>query len=192
MRASGDYLSSFALQAGGEVPKVPSAPDQLVIRDGDTIYCSRPTPSIAVMISFNNLADDTRRLQRALPEATAKGDSMARQPSSGRIAAPKPQPQLTMPSTAARAKLFRAIDENGSGRLSLAEIDKAVVSGQIGRALNCPDFNHKPALIRAYKAADYSGDKFIQKGEFFTLLKCVRCNTPCRFAAAGCLAALSK
>eukprot|EP01043_Picozoa_sp_COSAG02_P047736 COSAG02_NODE_4607_length_5172_cov_2.482555_1_plen_136_part_10 len=135
------------LQAGGEVPKVPSAPDQLVIRDGDTIYCSRPTPSIAVTVSFNHPTDDTRRIQRASPEATAKDDSKVQQPSSGRIRAPKPQPQpqpqLTMPNKAGRAKLFSEIDENGDGRLSLAEIDKAVVSGRIGRALKCPGFNHR-------------------------------------------------
>ena len=38
------------LQEGGEIPKVPSAPEQLVIRSGDTIYCSRPDPSIAVTV----------------------------------------------------------------------------------------------------------------------------------------------
>ncbi len=179
VRASGDSLGSLTLQAGGEVPKVPSAPDQLVIRDGDTIYCSRPTPSIAVTVSFNHPTDDTRRIQRASPEAPAKDDSKVQQPSSGRIRAPKPQPQLTMPSKAGCAKLFREIDENGSGKLSLAEIDKAVVSGRIGRALKCPDVSHKPALMRAYKAADCSVDEFIQKGEFFTLLKFVRCNAVC-------------
>ena len=79
-----------------------------------------------------------------------------------------------MPNKEARTALFREIDVNGNGGLSLAEIDKAVVSGQIGRAMNCPDFDHKPALMRAYKAADTSGDEFIERSEFFKLLKCAR------------------
>ena len=80
-------------------------------------------------------------------------------------------PQLIMPDKAARTKLFRAIDVNGNGGLSLAEIDKAVVSGEIGKAMNCPDFNHKPAIMRAYKAADTDGDAFIERREFGKLLK---------------------
>ena len=83
------------------------------------------------------------------------------------------QTQLTMPDKKGRAALFREIDNNGNGGLSLAEIDKAVVDGQIGRALGCADFNHKPALMRAYKAADTSGDGFIERREFFKLLKYV-------------------
>ena len=88
---------------------------------------------------------------------------------------PKPEPvtQLVMPDKKGRAALFREIDNNGNGGLSLAEIDKAVVDGQIGRALGCADFNHKPALMRAYKAADTSGDGFIERREFFKLLKYV-------------------
>ena len=83
----------------------------------------------------------------------------------------EPIPQLVMPDKAARTKLFRAIDVNGNGGLSLAEIDKAVVSGEIGKAMNCPDFNHKPAIMRAYKAADTDGDAFIERREFGKLLK---------------------
>ena len=81
--------------------------------------------------------------------------------------------KLVMPDKKGRAALFREIDNNGNGGLSLAEIDKAVVDGQIGRALGCADFNHKPALMRAYKAADTSGDGFIERREFFKLLKYV-------------------
>ena len=75
-----------------------------------------------------------------------------------------------MPDTKARRALFNRIDVNGNGRLSLAEIDKAVVEGLIGRALGAPDFNHKPALMRAYKAADTNSDSFIERTEFAKLL----------------------
>ena len=49
---------------------------------------------------------------------------------------------------------FKKMDNNGNGLLSLAEIDKAVLHLY-------PSFNHKPALMRAYKSADKSGDGFI-------------------------------
>ncbi|PRP87852.1 hypothetical protein PROFUN_04326 [Planoprotostelium fungivorum] len=61
--------------------------------------------------------------------------------------------------------LWNRFDYNGNGKLSLAEIDKAVIEVY-------PDLGKdKPALIRAYKAADTSGDGFIEKGEFAKLMK---------------------
>ena len=63
-----------------------------------------------------------------------------------------------------RDKLFRRMDFNGNGALSLAEIDKAVVE-------LWPRLNHKKPLMRAYKAADVSGDQVIGRREFRLLLK---------------------
>ena len=122
---------------------------------------------------LDGFLDSCKKKERR--EVAAKGGSKATATHGGRSSAPKhpPKSQLTMPDKAGRAKLFRDIDVNGNGGLSLAEIDKAVESGLIGKALNYPDFNHKPALMRAYKAADRSGDAFIQQGEFFKLLKYV-------------------
>jgi Ca2+-binding EF-hand superfamily protein len=77
---------------------------------------------------------------------------------------------MIMPDTKARRALFNRIDVNGNGGLSLAEIDKAVVEGLVGRALGAPGFNDKPALMRAYKAADANGDSFIDRAEFAKLL----------------------
>eukprot|EP01043_Picozoa_sp_COSAG02_P093628 COSAG02_NODE_30130_length_556_cov_1.757112_1_plen_44_part_10 len=37
--------------------------------------------------------------------------------------------------------------------------------------MHCPDFDHKPALMRAYHAADVSHDGFIERSEFKNLLK---------------------
>ena len=48
--------------------------------------------------------------------------------------------------------------------LSLAEIDKAIIE-------LWPQFDHKRALMRAYKAADRNGDGFIKRREFRLLLK---------------------
>jgi ankyrin repeat protein len=76
---------------------------------------------------------------------------------------PDPQ-QLELPGKAERDALFRRVDNNGNGKLSLAEIDKAV--GELW-----PHFQHKPALMRAYKAADVNDDGWIRRREFRLLLE---------------------
>merc|ERR1711920_366926 len=61
-------------------------------------------------------------------------------------------------------ELWRKIDFNGNNIVSLAEIDKLVVE-------HYPLLNHKPALMRAYKAAiKGGGDDWVQKKEFKALL----------------------
>eukprot|EP01052_Picozoa_sp_SAG31_P041413 SAG31_NODE_6272_length_2093_cov_4.616349_2_plen_340_part_01 len=59
--------------------------------------------------------------------------------------------------------IFHRMDVNGNGGLSLAEIDKAIVELY-------PGYNHKPALMRAYKAADTDGNGFVTRREFKKLL----------------------
>eukprot|EP01052_Picozoa_sp_SAG31_P003783 SAG31_NODE_149_length_22476_cov_41.827189_10_plen_1989_part_00 len=71
--------------------------------------------------------------------------------------------RLIMPTSAQRKRAFQRWDTNGNGALSLAEIDKAVVE-------LFPEFDHKPVLMRAYKAADKSGDGLIERREFDKLL----------------------
>ena len=73
-------------------------------------------------------------------------------------------PQLEMPGRSERDELFRRMDYNGNNTLSLAEIDKAVIE-------IWPQFNHKPALMRAYKAADVSKDGWVGRKEFRLLLE---------------------
>ena len=84
---------------------------------------------------------------------------IAQQPGKGRS-----RPILELPTAEARDALFRRMDGNGNGLLSLAEIDLAV-------STLYPDFDHKPALMRAYKAADESGDGWIGPREFRQLLR---------------------
>ena len=62
-----------------------------------------------------------------------------------------------------------ALDVNGNGLVSLAEIDKAVVE-------RFPVLNHKPALIRAYKRTTSKegggdGDDWVEKKEVKNLLR---------------------
>lgn len=62
--------------------------------------------------------------------------------------------------------LWHRIDFNGNNIVSLAEIDKLVVE-------EFPVLNHKPALMRAYKAAirsDGDSDAWVEKHEFKKLL----------------------
>mmetsp|Transcript_107291 Transcript_107291/g.308671 ORF Transcript_107291/g.308671 Transcript_107291/m.308671 type:complete len:485 (-) Transcript_107291:324-1778(-) len=62
-------------------------------------------------------------------------------------------------------KLWTQIDFNGNNIVSLAEIDKLAVE-------QFPLLNHKPALMRAYKATIKAGDgdDWVQKHEFKMLL----------------------
>ena len=66
-----------------------------------------------------------------------------------------PAQPLVAPTKAEREALFKRMDYNGNGALSLAEIDKAVLELY-------PGFDNKPALMRAYKAADVSADGFVR------------------------------
>jgi len=61
-------------------------------------------------------------------------------------------------------KIFNIFDYNGNGILSLAEIDKAVIEIYPHLA------EDKPAIMRAYKAADTSQDGFIDFKEFGRLI----------------------
>ena len=61
-------------------------------------------------------------------------------------------------------KLFDQLDENASGKLSLAELDKGVVT-------LFPEWNNKPAIMAAYKAADRSGNGFVERKEFGYFLR---------------------
>mmetsp|Transcript_77648 Transcript_77648/g.225347 ORF Transcript_77648/g.225347 Transcript_77648/m.225347 type:complete len:487 (+) Transcript_77648:54-1514(+) len=73
--------------------------------------------------------------------------------------------KAALQDNAALGKLWRKMDFNGNGIVDLAEIDKFVVD-------EFPVLNHKPALMRAYKAATKAGDgdDWVQKAEFKALL----------------------
>lgn len=63
-------------------------------------------------------------------------------------------------------KIWHRMDFNGNNIVSLAEIDKLMVE-------EYPVLNHKPALMRAYKAAirsDGDHDAWVEKHEFKKLL----------------------
>ncbi|CAG8473583.1 hypothetical protein C2G38_2110247 [Gigaspora rosea] len=62
-------------------------------------------------------------------------------------------------------KVFKQFDGNGNGILSLSEIQAAVIA-------TYPQYkDNKPAILRAYKAADTSKDGFVQLDEFGRLLE---------------------
>jgi Ca2+-binding EF-hand superfamily protein len=82
---------------------------------------------------------------------------------------------VPVPTKEECAALWSKFDYNGNGILSLAELDKATSE-------LWPGLDHKPAIMRAYKAADRQsggsgqdfGDGFIQKKEFRFFLAFVR------------------
>lgn len=64
------------------------------------------------------------------------------------------------------AALWKEIDFNGNDKVSLAEIDKLIVT-------KYPVLNNKPAMMRAYKKTtlkDGDGDAWVEKKEFRALL----------------------
>ena len=71
--------------------------------------------------------------------------------------------RFALPGREERISVFDRFDANGNGGLSLAEIDKAVLE-------LWPQYDHKRALMRAYKAADTNNDGFIKRREFRALL----------------------
>ena len=89
--------------------------------------------------------------------------------------------QRTPEQTELRKRLFRQIDENGNGLVSLAELDKGVRD-----VLQCPEiFQAKPAIARAFHAAkdvkqsrgdndDDSGADYIEASEFRLFLLFLR------------------
>jgi len=69
-------------------------------------------------------------------------------------------------------KMWRRLDYNGNGVVSLAEIDKMVVELVSGGSWPAW-LNNKPALMRAYKKTilkDGDGDSWVEKHEFHDLL----------------------
>ncbi len=80
------------------------------------------------------------------------------------VAMAAPLARLDLPGKEDRDRMFDRWDRNGNGALSLAEIDAAVVD-------RWPHFNHKPSLMRAYRAADVNGNGLIKRREFHLLLE---------------------
>ena len=68
------------------------------------------------------------------------------------------------PNDTEMEKRFILMDVNSNGIVSLAEIDKYIVE------LN-PEYNNKPALMRAYHAADLNNDGFVNRKEYLDLWK---------------------
>lgn len=82
---------------------------------------------------------------------------------------------MLAPTRAASDAIFNSIDCNKNGELSLAELDLAVIR-------LWPQYNAKPAIMRAYKLADTSGNGWLEKPEFFNF--CHYLVQYCRLLAA--------
>jgi len=99
-------------------------------------------------------------------ESTKPDARSARQQEPKPVVAPEAVKSITIPAKKEALALFDSMDGNGSGKLSLAELDKGVLT-----LFSDKDFNHKPAIMAAYKAADRSGNGFVERREFGYFLR---------------------
>ena len=127
-----------------------------------------PVPAAVRAAAARNSAGSPPRSPEVQSDGGAQRSPASRTPPAPApgppVTAAAPQTQLDLPTTEERDKLFDRLDVNGNGGLSLAEIDRGVIE-------MFPSFNCKPVLIRAYKAADRSGNGLIERREFRLLLQ---------------------
>jgi Ca2+-binding EF-hand superfamily protein len=111
---------------------------------------------------------DVEQVQQKLEATTV--DKEMEMPTTLAPPPPPPEPvpqvviQIDIPDKETGMKLFDQLDENASGKLPLAELDKGVVT-------LFPGWNNKPAIMAAYKAADRSGNGFVERNEFGYFLR---------------------
>lgn len=137
---------------------------------------AQPTAPASVAVTGSTAQDDRRLPMIDRPASHQGARGLA-------IAPPTPQQNrpreialvFQLPSATKEREIFDRVDFNGNGMLSLAELDKAVVE-------LWPKFNNKPAIIRAYKAADANNTGFISRGEFHLFLRFL-----VRFTEVWCL-----
>jgi Ca2+-binding EF-hand superfamily protein len=102
--------------------------------------------------------DDDHKEEDHKPHVNKTAPTKAAEP------APTAALKIAVPPQKECMALFHRMDPNGNGMLSLAELDKGVLE-------LWPEFNNKPAIMRAYKAADRDGEGFVTKGEFEFFLR---------------------
>lgn len=120
-----------------------------------------PTPTHAATVAPHEVGFGPRRASSDVAAAAGAPAASARPAGTPVVSsrAPKLVADLRRPSAEEIDAIFKTIDFNGNGMLSLAELDKAVLE-------LWPHFNNKPAIMRAYKASDANGSGFISKKEF--------------------------
>lgn len=132
--------------------------------------------SVTGKIGSRSLPETPRSRPADRPLSAAPTAAVVSQP-----AAPAAKPRrevalvFQLPSAKKEQEIFDRVDFNGNGMLSLAELDKAVVE-------LWPRFNNKPAILRAYKAADANGTGFVSRREFSLFLRFL-----VRFTEVWCL-----
>eukprot|EP01062_Namystynia_karyoxenos_P076459 TRINITY_DN7502_c0_g2_i1.p1 TRINITY_DN7502_c0_g2~~TRINITY_DN7502_c0_g2_i1.p1 ORF type:complete len:464 (+),score=162.55 TRINITY_DN7502_c0_g2_i1:111-1394(+) len=105
--------------------------------------------SMATVLDWarENLPDGPSAVHDAL---AAAADEISR--ASAKAGARPNKVALFYPDAEERKRLFHEVDMNGNGFLSLAELDLAVKT-------RWPEFDHKNAVIRAYKLADRKSNR---------------------------------
>eukprot|EP00756_Hemistasia_phaeocysticola_P003028 Hpha_TRINITY_DN12025_c0_g1::TRINITY_DN12025_c0_g1_i1::g.141068::m.141068 len=94
-----------------------------------------------------NLPDGPATVNQAMGSVAAPARSV-----SAKFGCHPPKIEVKYPDAPTRKRMFHDTDQNGNGILSLAELDLAVKT-------RWPKFDHKNAVIRAYKLADKKGTR---------------------------------
>eukprot|EP01043_Picozoa_sp_COSAG02_P025938 COSAG02_NODE_1478_length_12404_cov_353.335067_7_plen_941_part_00 len=145
----------------GRLGERDSSPDSMSTSVEEKLAAAAPTAADATAESTTRIRSSSSTLAPTPPKGTPPKPFLPVQNrTEDGLAA------LTMPNKEERARIFRRMDYNGNGVLSLAEIDKAVVE-------LWPQLNNKQVLMRAYQAADVNGDGLIGRREFRLLLQYV-------------------
>ena len=108
--------------------------------------------------SWGTSSDDVVQVTARLAQTTNHGIDETAQDFEPELI-PEGLQNIRIPPKMEVMELFDRLDENGSGKLSLAELDKGIV-------MSYPVLNNKPAIMAAYKAADRNGDGFVHRSEF--------------------------
>ena len=110
---------------------------------------------------------DANQAAAARNSAASTAASENHKPAEPAAPIPAEAMKFEVPPKEEAIKLFDAWDPNGNGLLSLAELDKGILEMK-------PEFNNKPAIMRAYKASDRNGDGFVKRSEFYFFLKFIQ------------------
>jgi len=127
-------------------------------------HCSEYSPSPSPKQSKSGKHAGLRPAEKTVPDWAQSGPTQAVGGKKTQDAYRHVATTIVVPPKAERDSIFDAMDYNGNGFLSLTEVDKAV-QGLF------PQFDNKPAIMRAFQSADVDGNGFLRRNEFRLLLQ---------------------
>lgn len=154
------YHSPTAASKGWRTEKYVSPQDPNDVLHSSTQSPPRSSSTTKRSTKYDGIPSSSYGMMSTSP---VKKLSLSSTPKKKKTHTPPKFPKVELPSQEECLKVFSQIDMNGNGLLSLAELDKAVLE-------IWPQFNHKPAIMRAYKATDLDKNGFVTRNEFMFFL----------------------